>query len=156
MKKLILWTISHGVVLVVGFVLGIYYLPILIAPSAPDSETLESIAAAAPFQGELALDLRGSDFLHWGEGTISVSESQISHQGRLAPGPDYRLYLVPEFVEHEDEFIAVRGEAQLIGPVNSFDGFVVDVPTGVDVAAYTTVLIWCETFSEFITSARYR
>ena len=26
----------------------------------------------------------------------------------------------------------------------------------VDVAAYTTVLVWCEAFSEFITAGKYR
>jgi hypothetical protein len=30
------------------------------------------------------------------------------------------------------------------------------VPQGTDLTAYTTVLIWCEAFGEFITAARYR
>lgn len=31
-----------------------------------------------------------------------------------------------------------------------------DVPPAVDIEAYTTVVVWCETFSEFITAAKYR
>ena len=40
--------------------------------------------------------------------------------------------------------------------MKTFDGFVVDVPAGVDVTAYDTVLVWCEAFGQFITSAKYR
>ncbi|MEC7592509.1 MAG: DM13 domain-containing protein [Pseudomonadota bacterium] len=41
----------------------------------------------------------------------------------------------------------------MIGDVKSFDGFVLDVPAGVDIAAFTTVVVRCEAFSEFITAA---
>jgi hypothetical protein len=30
------------------------------------------------------------------------------------------------------------------------------VPAGVDVGAYTTVVVWCEAFSKFISAAKYR
>ena len=29
-------------------------------------------------------------------------------------------------------------------------------PPAVDIESYTTVLVWCETFGEFISAARYR
>jgi hypothetical protein len=32
----------------------------------------------------------------------------------------------------------------------------VDVPAGVDVERYNTVIIWCEAFSQFITAAQYK
>ncbi len=88
-------------------------------------------------------------------GTVSISATQIIHQGRLAPGPDYKLYLAPEFVEDEEQFLAAKDRAQLIGDIKTFEGFLIDVPSGVDIEAYTTVVIWCETFSEFISAARY-
>lgn len=156
MRKLILLLITHGAALAVGFAAGIYVLPILTAPPSPDAATLETSAQDAMFSATLTRELRGSDRLHWGEGQISLSPTQIVHQGELAPGPDYKLYLVPEFVEHEDEFEPIRDTALQIGDIKSFDGFILDVPAGVDLAAYTTVLIWCEAFSEFITSAEYR
>jgi hypothetical protein len=40
--------------------------------------------------------------------------------------------------------------------VKTFEDFVVAVPAAVDVAQYTTVVVWCETFSMFIASAKYR
>ena len=147
---------THGMALAIGFALGIYLLPILTAPESPDAQLLRDRAQSAVFNAEFSRDLRGSDLLHWGEGRISLTPTQIVHQGELSPGPDYRLYLVKDFVEHEDEFLPIKSEAQLIGPIRTFDGFVLDLPEGVDASQFTTVLIWCEAFSEFITAARYR
>lgn len=156
MKRIVLLLGSHLAVLAAGFGLGIYLLPILVAEPAPEMAVLEQEAAAAKFSGELSRDLRGSDGLHWGEGTISVSSERIVHQGELAPGPDYQVYLTKDFVEHEDEFNPIKSEAVKIGPVKSFDGFLLDVPQGVNVEEYSTVVVWCETFGEFITAAKYR
>jgi hypothetical protein len=94
--------------------------------------------------------------LHWGEGTISLTPTQIVHMGRLAPGPDYKLYLLTDFAEHEDDFLPLKPSAQYIGDVKSFNGFVLNIPEGVNIENYNTVIIWCEAFSEFITSAQYR
>ena len=156
MKRIILLAITHLGALAIGFAAGVFYLPILTAEAAPDAAVLEQQAAAAEYSAELTRDLRGSDGLHWGEGTFSVSETSISHQGALAPGPDYKVYLTKEFVEDEAEFEAIKADAVRIGDVKSFDGFLLDVPEGVDVSEYTTVVVWCETFGEFITAGRYR
>ncbi len=156
MRSLIFGGLTHGAALAIGFALGIYLLPILTAPKAPDAQMLQEMAQDALYTGELTRELRGSDFLHWGEGKVSVTRGQIVHEGRLAPGPDYKLYLVKEFAEHEDEFLPVKSSAQYIGDVKSFNGFVLDVPKGVNVSDYNTVLIWCEAFSEFITAVKYR
>jgi hypothetical protein len=43
-----------------------------------------------------------------------------------------------------------------IGDVRTFENFVVPVPEGIDPAAYNTVIVWCESFGEFITAAKYR
>jgi hypothetical protein len=155
MKKLLL-LITHGAALALGFALGVYLLPILTAPDAPDAAMLEERAQTASFTGTFTRDLEGSDFLHWGEGTVSLTQTEIVHQGKLAPGPDYRLYLVPGFVETEAQFEAVKEDALQLGEIKSFDGFLVPLPEGTDLAAYTTVLVWCEAFGEFITAAKYR
>lgn len=147
---------THGVMLAAGFALGIYLLPIITAPPSPDQAMLEESARSALYTADFRRDLKGSDFLHWGEGTVSVSADRIAHRGSLAPGPDYKLYLVPDFVEDEEQFEAVRNSAVRLGDIKTFDGFLVDVPPDVDIEAYTTVLVWCETFGEFISAARYR
>lgn len=156
MKRFVVLAATHLGTLAVGFALGIYFLPILTAQPAPAAATLEAEAQAAEFSAKLTRDLRGSDALHWGEGTISISPTKIVHQGELAPGPDYKIYLTKEFVEHEDEFEPIKSQSAVIGDVKSFDGFLLDVPAGVDVNEYTTVVVWCESFGEFITAAKYR
>ena len=154
--RVILWLATHSVALGVGFALGIYLLPILTAPDSPDAAMLEEQAAQAQFTAPLTRDLRGSDFLHWGEGTISISDTMIVHEGALSPGPDYKVYLTTQFVEHEDEFNPIKDSAALIGDVKTFGGFLLDIPEGVDVTAYNTVVVWCESFGEFITAGQYR
>ena len=44
----------------------------------------------------------------------------------------------------------------LVGDVKTFNNFLVDVPAGVNPSDYTSVIVWCESFGEFITSARYK
>ena len=155
MKKLIL-LVTHAAALAIGFAAGIYLLPILTAPASPDAAQLEAMAQDATYTATFSRDLAGSDFLHWGEGTVSVSATRVVHRGALAPGPDYKMYLVPEFVEDEAGFEKVKDASVQIGDVKTFAGVIVDIPAGVDIEAYDTVLIWCEAFGEFITAAKYR
>jgi len=147
---------THGGALAVGFALGIYLLPILTAPDAPDEAVLAEAAQAAVYEAEFTRELAGSDFLHWGEGSVSITPTQVVHKGALAPGPDYQLYLASEFVEDEAGFERIKDNATRIGSIKTFDGFIVDVPEGVSVADYSTVIVWCESFSEFITAAQYQ
>ncbi|MDV7144623.1 DM13 domain-containing protein [Tropicimonas sp. TH_r6] len=156
MRRFILWLLTHSIALAAGFALGIYFLPILTAPPSPDAEMLAEQSQGAAFKATFTRELSGSDFLHWGEGEIALSDERIVHMGKLAPGPDYKLYLVQDFVEDEAGFLPLKAAALQVGDVKSFNGFVVDLPEGTDLTAYTTVLIWCESFGEFITSAEYR
>jgi hypothetical protein len=117
---------------------------------------LAETAKAAQFQTTFSRDLTGSDLLHWGEGTVSLTPEKIVHEGKLAPGPDYKLYLVPEFVDDEASFLKVKDKSVQVGDVKTFDGFLVDLPSGTDINLYNTVLVWCEAFGEFITAAKYR
>lgn len=153
MRKTIL-LLSHVIAMAIGFGLGVYFLPILTAPPPPDSAKLQEMAAEALYTAQLTRDLPGSDFLHWGEGTISVSPAEVTHQGALAPGPDYKLYLTQGLVDHEDTFD--RARALQVGDVKTFSGFIVELPDGVDIETYDSILVWCEAFGEFITAATYK
>ncbi len=155
MKKLIMLLISHGFVLGVGFAAGIYALPILIAPSAPDAATVAAVAETSSFQGKFSRERADSDALHWGEGVVSLAADSISFEGALSPGPDYRIYLSPTFVETESAFNALKDQMVQVGPVKTFDNFVVPIAPGVNLEDFGTVIIWCEAFGEFITSAEY-
>ena len=155
MKKLLL-LISHLGFAAIGFALGIYALPILTAPSPPSKTEMEAATAQATFKGEFKRELAGSDFLHWGEGTVSVGERFISLDGKIAAGPDYKLYLSPNFVETEDEFNQAKANMVNVGDVKTFENFVIPVNAEIDPKKYNTVIIWCEAFGEFITAAKYQ
>lgn len=153
MKRLAL-LISHIAALALGFALGLYALPILIAPTAPSGAEVQ--AEAATYQGQFRRDLKDSDALHWGEGVVSVSARRVGLVGELAPGPDYKLYLSPKFVETEAEFNQLKPTLVRVGDVKTFKNFLVEVPGTVDVEKFNTVVVWCETFGQFITAAQYK
>jgi len=155
MKKILL-LISHLAFAAIGFALGIYLLPILTAPSAPSTEQMETAQSQAIFKGDFKRDLAGSDFLHWGEGTVSIGEKFISLEGKIAAGPDYKLYLSPKFVETEAEFNQAKSTMVRVGDIKTFENFVIPVDAGINPKKYTSVIIWCEAFGEFITAAKYQ
>jgi len=155
MRKLLLVG-SHLIALAVGFGLGVYTLPILIAPAAPSAGEVAAQADKALFKGQFRRGLKDSDALHWGEGTVSVSRASIALAGELAPGPDYKLYLSPEFVETEADFKRLKPGMVRVGDVKTFKNFLLVVPEAVDPARYNTVIVWCETFSKFISAAKYQ
>jgi hypothetical protein len=147
---------THVAAIVVGFALGIYSLPILTAPASPPVEEVRSAADTARFTGMFRRDLEDSDALHYGEGTLYVSDDVIAFEGRLAPGPDYRLYLSPEFVETEEAFEASKHKMVEVGHVFTFENFMVDVPDSIDPAEFKAAIVWCESFGQFITAATYQ
>lgn len=156
MFRIIVFLISHGLALTAGVALGIYLLPILIAPDGPSDADVAKVSDRAIFTAQFSRDLPGSDFLHWGEGELSISARRISFDGELSPGPDYRLYLTPRLASDEEEFLAMKDESAYIGRVNTFDNFILVVPENIDPARYSAAVVWCETFGEFITAAAYK
>jgi hypothetical protein len=154
-KALVLFA-THGVAIAVGFALGVYLLPILIAPPPAGEAELAAVREQALFMGEFRRDLPGSDAFHWGEGRVFIARRNIAFEGALAPGPDYKLYLSPEYVETKGEFERAKLRMVRIADVKTFGNFLIQIPDSVDPVNYNAVIIWCETFSMFITAARYQ
>ena len=149
-------TVTHLLAIIIGFAAGIYALPLLLAPDSPDDVTVAEAIKNSQFTGRFSRDRIDSDPFHWGEGDLSVGSQSISLSGALAPGPDYKLYLSPQFVETEAKFNQLKPSMALVGSVKTFENFLLSVPSEIDVTNYTTVVIWCETFGQFITSATYQ
>ena len=101
-------------------------------------------------------DLKGSDAVHWADGKVSVSARQVAFDGKMGPGPDYKVYLVRDFVDNKADFLKIKAQAQRIGEVKTFNRFLVDVPESVNVDDYSTVVVWCERFEQFISAGQYR
>ena len=156
MMKRLLLIASHVLAAAAGFALGIYALPILTAPAAPSAAEVASQSSQASYTGQFRRDLKDSDLLHWGEGTVSLGRQSIALSGKLAPGPDYKLYLSPELVETKADFVRLKARMMRVGDVKAFENFIVPVPESIDVSRYNTVIVWCESFGQFITAAKYR
>lgn len=131
-KNGIILFFTHLFTLIIGFAAGIYALPILIAPEGPSVEVIETSNNNATYTGEFRKDLIDSDTFHWGEGVVTISPDTISLIGELAPGPDYKLYLSPQFVETEADFNRLKPQMQRVGDVKTFENFLVKVPQDIN------------------------
>ena len=155
-KKMILLLVTHLFVGAFGVALGLYMFPILIAPTSPTESEVTKLSSQAQYSATFKKDLKDSDFFHWGEGLVSIGSDYITLTGNLAPGPDYKLYLSTEFVETEAEFNRLKANMALVGSVKTFENFAVKIPQDINLSQYNTVIVWCDTFGEFITSAKYQ
>jgi hypothetical protein len=152
----VLLLVSHISFLVAGVVIGIYSLPILMATSDPTSGTLVLGIKQTRYVATISENLTDSDFLHWGKGTFSLGDEYIVFQGNLAPGPAYQLYLAPKFIDTEKAFLEQKHLMQEVGDVTSFNDYVLPVNPEINIDQFNTVIIWCESFNQFITSAQYK
>ena len=155
-RSILVFFASHGLACAIGFVGGIYLLPILIAPDTPSANQIDVLATSGDYIGSFSRDRKDSDVLHWGEGEFAIGKESVSFKGSLAPGPDYKLYLSPEFVETEADFKRLKDKMALVNDIKTFDGFIARIPSSVDPSKYDAAIVWCESFGQFITSGTYR
>jgi len=66
------------------------------------------------------------------------------------------LYLSPQFVETEADFNRLKASMVQAGDINTFDRFIVPLSDGINVRDYTTAIVWCESFGQFISAAQFR
>ena len=71
--------------LVMGFALGVYFLPILTEGKGLDTVALAQLEANAERSGTFTRDLPGSDAFHWGEGTVRASDTSIWLEAKSRP-----------------------------------------------------------------------
>lgn len=153
---LLIRLLSYIIVFGIGFAAGMYALPILTAPTSPSKLELANHAQKAMYTGEFKAELPGSDFLHFAQGQVKLSNSHISFEGEISPGPDYQIYLADRFVDNETEFLAFKGTFTRVTSIKTFNSFIVKIPQDINIADFNTVIIWCESFDEFISAAKYQ
>ena len=159
MKKW-LWGVLLGSVLglVAGFALGVYTLPILVEwlGNKQNTSTVQVFAETDP-TGQFDRGSPGSDPLHWGEGRLRISSGNLVFEDdvKLAPGPDYRIYMTKKFVDNKDDFKRIKSGAVEIAKLKTFSGPLnFELPSDLNTDEYDNVVIWCEAFSMYIASAR--
>jgi hypothetical protein len=155
-KKILLLIVSHLFIAIFGFAMGLYTLPILTAPDAPDIKALSMGEQQVLFEGRFQPDLKDSDFLHKGDGVLKAGSKRVVFEGQISPGPDYILYLSPEMVETKVDFLRLGVDMVQVGAVKTFDNFVVEMPAHINPADYKAAIVWCESFGVFITAGAYQ
>ena len=81
--------------------------------------------------------------------------SSANRAGVLAPGPDYRIYLSRKFADTKSDFTKIKPQAVEITKLKTFSGpLEFDLPEGLNAHEFDNVIVWCETFSMYIASAR--
>jgi Electron transfer DM13 len=145
-----------GVVLGTGFgvALGFFLFP-YVFPPPPAAESLTEADRTARVASGAFIHANPADPVHWGKGSVSVYEKVVYLEPdfEVGPGPAYHVYLVPK---PEIRSSADLGDAMYIdlGGLRAFKGSQrYPIPDGVDLAAYPTVVIWCERFSVLISPA---
>jgi hypothetical protein len=154
---------------VFGVALGFFFFPYVFPPppaaeqltqadvtrsvSAPEASAPAAVAfrlAAGTF-----IHANTSDPVHWGKGKVSVYQRVVFLEPdfEVGPGPAYHVYLVPK--------PSIRSSADMkdvmyvdLGRLRSFQGSQrYQIPEGVNLKDYSSVIIWCERFGVLISPA---
>ncbi|MGV1014857.1 MAG: DM13 domain-containing protein [Methyloceanibacter sp.] len=150
--RIFLWGSVIGAIF--GVALGFFLFPFVFPPP----EAMEQLTAAE--QGKLIakgnfIHADPNDPLHWGRGQVSVYQGAVFlHEDfEVGPGPKFHVYLVPKAnIRSSGE---VTGTMFVdLGRLRAFKGSQkYQVPAGVDLAKFPSVVIWCEQFSVLISPA---
>jgi len=116
----------------------------------PPAQDLPKPAATGTF-----IHANPSDPVHWGRGKVSAYQRIVFLEPdfEVGPGPKYHVYLVPKAnVRREAD---VKGEKFVdLGRLRAFKGSQrYEIPDGVDLKDYSSVVIWCEAFGVLISPA---
>ncbi|MDI9335875.1 MAG: DM13 domain-containing protein [Gammaproteobacteria bacterium] len=111
--------------------------------------------------GEFDPKAIGSDDLHRGSGKVYWVEKDDSRylvfdeDFQVTRGPDYKVYLVPDHnIHHKELFKNIKNQATRLGNVSQFSGKqVFTIPETYHKPEKLGVVIWCETFKQFISYA---
>jgi Electron transfer DM13 len=142
-----------------GFALGIFVYPYVFladivatekVPEKPAGEARKVLA-----RGKF-IHANPSDPIHYGKGGVTVYEGVLHLESdfEVGPGPKFHVYLVPE-----QEVLPSTNVARTmfvdLGRLKAFKGSQnFDIPAGVDIGKFGSVVIWCEQFGVLISPAR--
>ncbi len=124
-------------------------------PAAPSQSASTPAAVAAPVARGTFIHANQADPVHWGKGKVSIYQKAVFLEPdfEVGPGPAYHVYLVPK--------ASIRTSSDMkdvmyvdLGRLRSFKGSQrYQIPEGVDLKNYPSVIVWCERFSVLITPA---
>jgi hypothetical protein len=137
-----------------GFALGIFFFPYLFPPPPAAERLSEADRSALVAAGDF-IHANPSDPVHWGRGKVSVYERAVFLEPdfEVGPGPKYHVYLVPRANVRANGDVPGTKFVDL-GRLRSFQGSQrYEIPAGIDLKSFSSVVIWCEAFGVLISPA---
>ncbi len=137
-----------------GVAAGFFAFPYVFPP--PEArETLTAAEKSEVIATGTFIHATPNDPIHYGKGGVTVYAGTVFlHEDfEVGPGPDFHVYLVPAAKVRDEA--AVKDTMFIdLGRLRAFKGSQkYDVPTGVDLRKYPSVVIWCQQFSVLISPA---
>ena len=138
-----------------GFALGIFFYPYIFLAGIVASEAVPEGASGKIIAMGDFIHVNTVDPVHWGQGKVSVYEGlvHLENDFKVGPGPAFHVYLVPK--------AEVRAESDVrdsmfvdLGRLKAFEGSQnYQIPKGVNLPDYGSIVIWCEHFGVLISPA---
>jgi Electron transfer DM13 len=137
-----------------GVAFGLFIFPFLFPPPEAMDRLTSAEASRLVAKGSF-IHADPSDPVHWGKGGVSVYEGTVFlHEDfEVGPGPAFHVYLVPKANVRSSSDVTDTMFVDL-GGLRAFKGSQkYQVPAGVDLTRFPSVVIWCERFSVLISPA---
>lgn len=143
-----------------GFALGIFAYPYIFLADIVAGDKVPEKPAGQPQRNVLArgtfVHANPSDPIHYGKGRVTVYEGllHLEPDFEVGPGPKYHVYLVPEAQVLPSTNVA-RTMFVDLGRLRAFKGSQnYEIPVGLDLAKFGSVVVWCEQFGVLISPAK--
>ena len=102
------------------------------------------------------------DFIHYGKGSVNVYKTKNQHEiflnkdFKVGPGPAFHIFLSD--AKNIKTNIAFKNSKKYdLGMLKSFQGSqIYSIPSQVNLSEIKSVVIWCVSFSQLITSANLK
>lgn len=137
-----------------GIVVTVFAYPFIFPPPPAmerlSAEQTSNLVAAGTF-----IHANPSDPIHYGKGEVEVFEQVVHLKAdfQVGPGPAFHVYLVPK-AEVRDSADVEDTMFVDLGKLRAFEGSqVYDIPAGVDLEKFPSVVIWCAQFGVLISPA---
>jgi electron transfer DM13 len=154
-KSIIIFLAGSVLGAVGGFALGIFVYPYIFLSGIVASDKVEDKGSRKVVATGEFIHANPRDPIHHGKGKVTVYEGlvHLEEDFEVGPGPKFHVYLVPEKNVIPSTNVAKTMFVDL-GRLRAFKGgqnYV--VPSGVDLAKYDSIVIWCEQFGVLISPA---
>ena len=160
MRTVITVIISLIIGIAVG-VLGTIFVYPFIFPPPQVNESVQNVQTKILIAHGKFIHPNPADRLHWGKGHTKIyrhpsnnaNEVLLDKTFQVGPGPAFYLYLSQDANIKKNKDFRQAKHFEL-GPLKSFKGSqVYKIPASIDMNKIKSVVVWCKSFGQLITSA---